>query len=325
MRSYGRFAAGLTGIALGIASLGVATMWVATMWVASAAETGTKAYEQSIQQWRAERESRLKSPDNWLTVVGLHWLTEGDSLVGSDAKAQLRLPDSVPAKIGVLTLKAGKVTIRAEKGAGVTLNGAPIPAGPVALNSDAQPKYDTLAVGAVKFFVVEREIAGGKGVKIGIRVKDNNSAARRNFTGLQWYPVDATWNVKAEFVPYEKPKMLTFATEVGVQEHDESPGYAVFQRGGKEYRLDPVTEGDHLWFILRDGTSGKETYAASRFLYVPMPEKGLKVKGPLTIDFNRAENPPCVFTNYATCPLPPPQNRLSLAITAGEKMYGKQH
>ena len=161
--------------------------------------------------------------------------------------------------------------------------------------------------------------------KLGVRIKDNDSAARREFTGLKWYPPDPSWRVQAKFVPWDKPHAVTFDTAVGVKETDESPGYVTFQRDGKEYRLEPVVDDNELWFVMRDQTSGKTTYGASRFLYAAMPKDGVKRAGTVEIDFNRAENPPCVFTDFATCPLPPPQNRLPLAVTAGEQMYGKQH
>jgi len=131
--------------------------------------------------------------------------------------------------------------------------------------------------------------------------------------------------VTAEYVPYDKPRPLTFETIAGVKEQDETPGYVRFTRGGKEYRMDAVVDEDKLWFIMRDATSGKSTYAAARFLYADLPKSGLKQAAPAVLDFNKAENPPCVFTPYATCPLPPPQNRLTLAVTAGEQMYGHPH
>jgi uncharacterized protein (DUF1684 family) len=156
-------------------------------------------------------------------------------------------------------------------------------------------------------------------------VKDNDSDARKQFTALKWYPVDPAWRVKANFVPWDKPRTITFDTAVGVKEQDESPGYVTFERNGHEYRLEPVLEDGALWFVMRDQTSGKTTYGASRFLYAPLPAGGVNKAGTVEIDFNRAENPPCVFTDFATCPLPPPQNRLALPVTAGEMMYGHAH
>jgi uncharacterized protein len=267
---------------------------------AIAADSGT--YQREIAKFRAEREAKLKADDGWLTVVGLHWLHEGVNTVGSDSKSDAPLPESVPSRVGTIALAKGKVHFK--PAGGVQLK-------EMDLKTDVTSEYDRLTLGRVKFFVIERED------RFGVRVKDNDSEARKKFSGLRWYPVDPAWKIKAKFTP--APHDVFFDTEVGVKEKDQSPGYVTFTRGGKEYKMEPVTEDDHLWFVFRDQTSGKTTYAASRFLYVPMPKDGF-----VEIDFNRAENPPCVFTDYATCPLPTPQNRLQLAVTAGEQMYHRQ-
>ncbi|HEY2842919.1 MAG TPA: DUF1684 domain-containing protein [Bryobacteraceae bacterium] len=260
---------------------------------------GESAYQHEIAQWRAARESRLKADDGWLTVVGLHWLHEGVNTVGSDEKSDAPLPNSVAAHVGTITLAKGKVHFK-------PLGSVPLKE--MDLKTDVADDYDRLTLGRVKFFVIERED------RFGVRVKDNDSPARKHFSGLRWYPVDPAWKIRAKFIP--APHEVTFATEVGVKEKDQSPGFVTFTRGGKQFKLEPVTEDDHLWFVFRDQTSGKTTYGASRFLYVPMPKDGF-----VDVDFNKAENPPCMFTDYATCPLPTPQNRLALAVTAGEQTY----
>jgi hypothetical protein len=131
--------------------------------------------------------------------------------------------------------------------------------------------------------------------------------------------------VSAKFTPWDKPHTLSFDTVIpGMKEQDDSPGYVSFTREGKQYRLEPTVDDGELSFVFRDLTAGKTTYAAARFLDIPAP-KNLKTEGTVVLDFNQAYNPPCVFTAYATCPLPPPQNRLPIAVPAGEKMYGKQH
>ena len=273
---------------------------VAIAVAAIAADSG--AYQREIAKFRAERETKLKADDGWLTVVGLHWLKNGINTVGSDPYTDAPLPKSAPPMVGTIVLSKGKVHFK--PASGVQLK-------EMDLKTDVTPQYDRLTLGRVKFFVIERED------RFGVRVKDNDSEARRKFTGLRWYPVDPSWKVKAKFTP--SPHDVFFDTEVGVKEKDQSPGYVTFTRGGKEFKMEPVTEDDHLWFVFRDQTSGKTTYAASRFLYVPVPKDGF-----VEIDFNKAENPPCVFTDYATCPLPTPQNRLQLAVTAGEQMYYRQ-
>jgi len=285
--------------------------------MALAADTAATGYQRSIAEWRAQREAKLKAEDGWLTVVGLTWLKEGANRVGSNPSFEIRLPKSAPASVGTLTLKAGKVRFTPAPVVAVTKTAAP--AKETDLKPDIDANYDRLATGRVKFFIIKRED------KFGVRIKDNDSFARREFTGLKWYPVDPAWRVTAKYVPFDKPHTITFDTAVGVKEQDVSPGYVTFQQAGKQYRLEPVVDGDELWFVMRDQTSGKTTYGASRFLYAEMPKGGVKQTGTVEIDFNKAENPPCVFTDYATCPLPPPQNRLPLAVTAGEQMYGKRH
>ena len=275
------------------------------------------AYQRNIAEWRAHTEAALKADDGWLTVVGLDWLKEGNNRVGSNPNFEVRLPKPAPDRVGTLTLKTGKVRFRPEKGVAITFNG--VPAFETELKPDITPQYDKLAVGRIKFFVIQRE------QRFGVRIKDNDSAARRQFSGLKWFPVDESWKVPAKYVPYDKPRKFAFETLAGLREEAESPGYVTFQRAGKEHRLEPVLDGTDFWFVMRDQTSGKTTYAASRFLYAPMPKTGIARPGTLEIDFNKTENPPCVFTDYATCPLPPPQNRLPLAVTAGEMMYGKRH
>lgn len=287
--------------------------------VGAAAAAGQSAggYQKTIAEWRAQQEAALKAEDGWLTVVGLHWLKEGESRVGSNASFEVPLPQPVPDRVGTITVRAGKVRFKPAPDVAVSLNGKP--AAEAELKSDAEPKYDVLAVGRVKFFIIKRED------KFGVRVKDNDSAARKEFSGLLWYPVDPSWRIQAKFVPWDKPHAVTFDTTVGVKERDESPGYVSFQRNGKQFTLEPVVDGKQLWFVMRDLTSGKATYAASRFLYADLPKDGVRKSGDVEIDFNRAENPPCVFTDFATCPLPPPQNRLSLEVTAGEQMYRGHH
>jgi uncharacterized protein (DUF1684 family) len=282
---------------------------------AAAGEPG--GYQKAIAEWRAQQEASLKADDGWLTVVGLHWLKEGESRVGSNASFEVPLPKSAPDRVGTITVRAGKVRFKPAAGVAVSLNGKP--ATEAELKTDTTPKYDVLAVGRVKFFVIQRED------RFGIRVKDNDSAARKEFSGLRWYPVDPSWRIQGKYIPWDKPHAVTFETTVGVKERDESPGYVTFQRNGKQYTMEPVVDGKYLWFVMRDATSGKITYAASRFLYADLPKDGVKKSGVVEIDFNRAENPPCVFTDFATCPLPPPQNRLALAVTAGEQMYRGHH
>jgi uncharacterized protein (DUF1684 family) len=259
------------------------------------------AHAREVEQWRAERLARLTAEDGWLTLVGLFWIEEGVSRVGSNPDHEVVLPAKLPADVGTVTLAQGKARFTPAPGVGLQ---------ETELKPDSEPDYPQLRLGTVRFYLIER------GGRYGIRVKDSESPARVNFAGLDYFPVDPSWRVEARFIP--SPHTVTFDTEVGTKETGESPGYAEFERDGVSYRLDGVREGDELFFVIKDATSGKTTYEASRFIYTKLPENGRVV-----IDFNRAYNPPCVFTAYATCPLPPPGNRMAAAVEAGEKKYAR--
>jgi uncharacterized protein (DUF1684 family) len=268
-----------------------------------------ETYVRQIEEWRAKREAGLKAEEGWLSVVGLDWLKEGANVVGSAKGSDVTLPPSAAARVGVLDLAAGKVTARLDPEALATVDGRPVPTGP--LRSDASGKPDTVTVGSVRFYLIER------GGKVGVRVKDAESAARKEFPGLQWYPVQPSWRITARWVPHEPVRSIKIANVLGMIDWLPSPGEAVFTVDGREQRLDAVLEepgAKELFFIFRDQTAGKETYPAGRFLYTGMPKDGTVV-----LDFNKAYSPPCAFTTFATCPLPPIQNRLAVRIAAGEK------
>jgi uncharacterized protein (DUF1684 family) len=267
-------------------------------------------YQHDEEQWRTQHQNELAKDYGWLTVVGLDWLKEGDNRVGADPASEVPLPSgSAPQRVAIISLDAGKVVLHPAPGVPLTLNGKP--AGETALREDD----DILGINHLKFYLIRR------GDKAGIRLKDNDSAARKHFQGLSWYPVDRSWRIQAKFTPWPAPHALKFHNTIGQEETEPSPGYVTFQKDGREFRLEPMLDDGMLFFVLRDQTSGKTTYGASRFLYADAAKDGV-----VWLDFNQAENPPCAFTDYATCPLPPPQNRLALAITAGEKKYaGSAH
>jgi hypothetical protein len=271
--------------------------------------TGDTSYRANIEQWHAKHENELKADGGWLTVSGLFWLKDGVNRVGSNQANEIVLPRG-PAELGSFELHQGKTIFRAAPGMAVKLNGQP--AGAVApLKSDAEGKPDKIQYDAFTMFVIHR------GERDAIRLKDTESESRKAFTGLHWFPVRENYRVVAKFVPYQPPKMMTIPNILGETEQDPSPGYVVFTLNGQSLRLDPVQEDDQLFFIFHDLTSGKETYPAGRFLYTDLPKNGEVV-----MDFNQAENPPCAFTAYATCPLPPKQNRLAVRVEAGELNYG---
>jgi uncharacterized protein (DUF1684 family) len=263
-------------------------------------------YSASILKWRQERQGKLRADDGWLTVAGLFWLKQGKNTFGSAESNAIELPKSEPSKAGSFVLKQGKVFLHLNPGIQMTLNGKP--AQDVELRADT----DKLQSGDITMFVINR------GDKIGVRLKEKNSAARKSFKGLSYYRIDPNLRVVADFVPYDPPKKIAIPTVLGTKVDEPSPGRAEFVIAGKKLSLEPVEEdADTLFFIFKDPTAGHETYGAGRFLYTPKPRDGKVV-----LDFNKAENPPCAFTPYATCPLPPPQNRLDVPIRAGEKKYG---
>ncbi len=192
--------------------------------------------------------------------------------------------------------------------AGVTVDGSPVVSRP--LRSDVGGVPDLVSIGDLTLLVLQR------GDRFGIRVRDRDSPTRAAFAGRRWFPIRASYCLMATFVPHDPPHQISIANILGTTENTASPGYVVFAVDGQDYRLDAITEGDQLWFIFRDRTSADTTYPAGRYLKAPPPQQGM-----VTLDFNRAYNPPCAFTAFATCPLPPPQNHLPLRIEAGER-YG---
>jgi uncharacterized protein (DUF1684 family) len=261
--------------------------------MAGAALGAAVTYQSEIEQWRRAREASLKS--NWLQVAGLFWLHEGANRFGTASSNEIVLPDG-PAHAGSFDLHNGKVTVSFE---GRTRGLAP-------------DSPDMIRAGRLSLFVIKR------GDRFGIRMKDPESRYVREFHALQYFPLDEHYRITARFV--SGPRKIPILNVLGQTEQSESPGYAVFQIAGKEYRLYPILEepgAKQLFYVFRDATAGKDTYGAGRFLYSDLPKDGRVV-----LDFNKAYNPPCAFTDYATCPLPPKENRLPVRIEAGEKKYG---
>ncbi len=275
--------------------------------LALAAFAGTP-YETSVRDWRNHLEQSLKATGGWLSVAGLFWLKPGQNTAGSDPSSDIVLPNRAPARLGVFELHDGKVTFRANPAAQVLVNGKPATTAP--LKSDVEGSPDVVQSGDLAMTVIQR------GSRYGIRLRDPNSKMRQEFTGLHWYPVNGAYRVTAKFVPYGKDYKIPIPNILGQTEMEPSPGYVQFTLKGMTYRLTPVLEDDQLFFIFRDQTAGRTTYGAGRFLYSDLPKDGRVI-----LDFNKAYNPPCAFTPYATCPLPPKQNRLKVSIEAGELKY----
>jgi hypothetical protein len=274
-----------------------------------------QAYRQEIAQWTARRAERLQAEDGWLSLVGLHWLKEGANRFGSDKSAGIVLPAPAPARMGTLVLREGKVEL--EPVAPMTIDAKPVAGKTVLLDDNGEKGPTVVQSGTMRFQIIKR------GERYGMRVKDSSSPTRTGFKGLDYYPVDPKWRVEARFEKYEPVKKIAIADVTGSVSDVDAPGALVFTIDGQEYRIDPILEegSDELFLIFRDGTSRDATYPAGRYLYASMPGPDGKV----IVDFNKAYNPPCAFTEFATCPLPPPQNRQPICVEAGEKKYAGAH
>ena len=275
-----------------------------------AAEPGADSYVKEIESWRSERVQQLTKPDGWLTLIGLHFLKPGENTLGTAPDNAVVLAKG-PAHLGSVTLGAdGTVKVVFNPGTGAQVEGRDALA--AVLHDDKHGHPTMVSVGTVSFYLIDR---GGKKA---LRVKDSEAERRTHFLGVDYFPIDPTWRIEAQWVPFDKPREISIRNILG----DVSPalilGKAVFTREGRTYELWPIQEApdETLFFVISDQTSGDQTYEAARFLYAA-PESGGKV----VLDFNRAQNPPCAFTPFATCPLPPKENQLTLAVTAGEKKY----
>lgn len=268
-------------------------------------------YNQSIKHWQTQRIDHLRADDGWLTLVGLPWLKSGSNSVGSAADNDIMLK-SAPAHLGVVTwAKDGKVSITLDKRSGALIGGKH--EATATLLDDEHDQPTTVSFGTTSFYLITRN------GKKGLRVKDSQAKTRTEFAGIDNYPIDPAWRIVAKWTPFNPVHHIKVATRIGTLDDFPVPGEATFERDGKTYTLLPVIEvpGDtELFVMFADRTSGKETYGAGRFLYAAMPKDGK-----ITLDFNKSYNPPCAFTPYATCPLAPPENRLDLKVTAGEKKY----
>ena len=277
-------------------------------------------WQHDLVAWRAQHVADLQKPDGWLSLAGLEWLDSGDNSFGSAADNKIHLP-SGPPHLGVLHLEGTTVTLNPPVG------GFPqdfLVAGTPAQSQELFVKHDTdkgnprMTIGALNVYVVRRAD------RFALRIKDAKSPTLVGFHGLKWYAPDPAFLVKARWIPYNPPKTVTLVTLIGTSYPEPVPGAAEFTLDGKTYQLEPVVEDDpavKLFFILRDTTSASTTYGACRFLYTGLPSNGLGNPGELVLDFNHLENPPCAYTAYATCPLPPAGNRLPIPLPVGEQRY----
>jgi len=277
--------------------------WFVCALLAAAQATG---YRVAIEGWRQQHEAELKAEDGWLAVAGLFWLKEGPNSFGAAPSNDIVLPAGAAARAGVFRFQQGQTVLETDPNATVTLKGKRVTR--VEMRPDSAGSPTMVALGDLTLHVIRR------GTRFGIRLKDKNSKPRREFRGLSWFPVSPSYRATGRFHRYPAPKTLRIVSILGDVEELPSPGYVVFRVGGRHCRLEPVvsTPGE-LFFVLKDGTSGRGTYPGGRFLDVEIP-KGEQI----VLDFNKAYNPPCALNPYTTCPVPPRQNHLPVSIEAGE-------
>ena len=247
------------------------------------------------QGWRERRLAGLKRPQGWLALVGLHWLEPGENRLKG-------LP-------GLFVVRGGEVRLRAAPQDGYTVGGAPATDRALAVDGEERLERGTVAIAVIR-----------RGDRLALRVWDSASPLRTAFSGIETFPFEPRWRVTARWEPFATPRRVEQPTAIGTTEAVELPGRAVFTLDGKDHALTPTMEGEELFFVFKDRTAPRETYGAGRFLVAAAPRDGKVI-----LDFNRAYNPPCAFTAFATCPLPLPENVLPIRIEAGERKWGQDH
>jgi uncharacterized protein len=266
------------------------------------------AYRDEVLQWRQHVEASLRGEESWLSLTGLFWLTAGPNPIGSRRGNAILLPEgTAPASAGRIDFDGTQAVFHAAAGVAAHVGEEPVET--VVLQADDSGRPTRVRLGDVTFILLRR------GDRWGLRVWNRNHPARAAFPGRRWYPIDEASVVTARYVPYETPRTIMVASVLGDSNATPCPGHVDFELQGTEARL-LVMEADEdgLFLIFADLTNGKTTYPSGRFLATG-PVEGDAVR----LDFNRAYNPPCAFTPYATCPLPMAENRLSLAVEAGEQ------
>jgi uncharacterized protein (DUF1684 family) len=272
--------------------------------------TKTSSYEESILKERQEREERFKNSERgWLGLAGLYWLRDGENKIGSDKDNDIILPATVPGRIGIVQYNNGVATFRATRGVPVYCNGTQVSL--KTLVADIEENADFLEIGDLTFVLLDR---AGRHL---IRVWDRNSKLRKTFTGFKQYPVNRDYCIQARYTDYDTPRLISIQDVLEIYHETPFQGYVTFELGGEEHQLEARVDEDNLMRLdFRDASNGDTTYIGGRFLVAEMPRNGN-----IIVDFNRAYNPPCAYTDFATCPLPPPENRLPVRIEAGEKTF----
>ncbi len=278
------------------------------------AQSDESEYIQEILAWDERRAKGLVRPTGWMSVVGLHLLSPGDNTFGSASDNALVFPEKAPVHAGILRETDGVVTIEVTDGVVITLDESPVTT--MTLGKDVDDTTTVLNMGSFQFYIIERNNSSY------VRLKDTDCEACKDFQGIERFKISPEWRIEAKWLPYDPPKEIEIPTIVGYVAKETTPGVAEFTVDGKTVRLEPTGDpADQLFFVFADLTTEFETYGGGRYLYTgPVDSNGIVI-----LDFNKAYNPPCVFTNYATCPLPRAVNRMDIRLEAGEKMYGGEH
>jgi len=268
-----------------------------------------ESHHKAIMEWRQARHQRLVSETGWLTLVGLEWLQDGENRIGNAEGNDIRLAAG-PDYWGTVLLEQDGLRFVRAAGESVTVDGAFPDEVPMVADNGGTPTL--VKSGSLSFYPIFRE-------SYALRIKDSQASARVQFEGVENFEIQHDWKISGRFIPGEKGQTIEIGNVLGQLYPSPVPGTFEFERDGKVHRLVTLSEEDSesLWIIFADRTNSHGTYGAGRFIYSDgMPQNGL-----LTVDFNKAYNPPCAFNDYSTCPLPPQQNRLNLAVTAGEKDF----
>ncbi len=281
-------------------------------------EEDPSAYIQTIEAWQESRNEEMRdTSSSWLNLAGLHWLEPGESTFGSDSSNTILFPEHSPAFAGTFILEDSVLRLQVAEGVSILHDGQSVRE--MALQHDMDPETTYLQMGSINIHAISRPEG------IAIRVKDSQNPDLVNFRDIPNFDIQADWRLEAQLEWFDQPQPILIPTVLGSQRMHECPAIIVFEVNGERYELYPYDSyyGGTIWTVIfSDLTNGETTYGAGRFLDLDAPEPGAPS---MVIDFNKAYNPPCAFSDYATCPIPPPENRLALAIPAGEKMYGEGH
>jgi len=277
-------------------------------------------HEKEFAAFRAERHANLRQPSGWLSLVGLYWLHDGQNSAGSAPTSEIVFPPSLPTSLGNLVVPGpdGAAAELRTNGVPFTIDGIEGQKTSAALQSDHQGAPSVVRIDSVSFYLIDRQ------GKLGVRIKDSESEVLKGFEGVETYPLSWDWRIRTQFIPAPEGKKIKVPNVLGQVAEEESAGTVIFERGGKTWQLEAMPgEGeDGLYFVFGDGSNGHGTYGGGRFLEAKVEGGNRKTATTAIVDFNYAYNPPCVFTPYATCPLPPAESKIELPIEAGEKVWG---